>query len=224
MVQVELVIGWGEEGQQEDEWSLCLLHALNTTGFIVPVFLHLIRWEFYLKGREILSNEGFCLFVCLLVCGLLLLLLFLHDLGEMVIHFPSTLKLFLPRESGSLTSLPALLDGVSDLELCPGGLKQMWFAESNGHQLSPVENWPRSQWGGAGSQAVPGFVYELGELCASSSHRVLLVRTRSLLCVCMNRAVSSVLSQFPLPNCEQMHVKLGLMELLRGALNLSRAQ
>lgn len=37
-------------------------------------------------------------------------------------------------------------------------------------------------------------------------------------------SVASVLGLFPLPNCDQMHVKLGLMELLCGALNLSCAQ
>lgn len=38
------------------------------------------------------------------------------------------------------------------------------------------------------------------------------------------QTVPSVLGLFPRPNCDQMHVKLGLMELLCGALNLSCAQ
>lgn len=38
------------------------------------------------------------------------------------------------------------------------------------------------------------------------------------------QAVSSVLGLFPLPNCDQMHIKLGLMGLLCGALHLSCAQ
>lgn len=60
--------------------------------------------------------------------------------------FSQFLLNFSPRESGLLTSLPAILGGVFDLELRPGDLKQMWFAELNGHYLSPVENWPRNQW------------------------------------------------------------------------------
>ena len=40
----------------------------------------------------------------------------------------------------------------------------------------------------------------------------------------LTQAVSSVLGLFPLPNCDQMHIKLGLMGLLCGASHLSCAQ